>query len=394
MLKFDPTSGAFQVVVFLTGIAGAFQTPVLSLFLSTEVQVSPVLVGFFFTGSAAIGIIVSQVLAWCSDRKGNRKTLIFMCCILGALGCILFAYNRNYFILLFAGVFFSSFGSTTNPQVFALAREHADKTGREAAIYISILRANVSLAWVVGPPVAFFLASDFSFKTMYLISMLVYVSCALVVLQYLPSTYAKGKISNVKCNIPRQYRQNVCLLFIACSMMWGCECLYFINMPLYIISELHMPDKLAGLMMGTAALLEIPVILISGYYAKQFGKRILMFIAAVSGALFYLGMLTIHNAILLLTLQLMDAIFIGILAGVGMSYFQDIMPGQTGMATTLYTNTTRVGWLIAGVIAGMVSDTWNHHTVFYIPLLMISVTLCCLLWINNRKQVIHNLNDK
>jgi SET family sugar efflux transporter-like MFS transporter len=43
------------------------------------------------------------------------------------LACVLFAWNRNYFILLFIGVFLSSFGSTANPQMFALAREHADK---------------------------------------------------------------------------------------------------------------------------------------------------------------------------------------------------------------------------------------------------------------------------
>ena len=49
------------------------------------------------------------------------------------------------------GVFLSSFGSTANPQMFALAREHADHTGREAVMFSSILRAQVSLAWVIGP---------------------------------------------------------------------------------------------------------------------------------------------------------------------------------------------------------------------------------------------------
>ena len=38
-----------------------------------------------------------------------------------------------------------------------------------------------------------------------------------------------------------------------------------------------------------------------------------------------------------------------------MLYFQDLMPGQAGAATTLYTNTTRVGWIIAGSLAGVVA---------------------------------------
>ena len=92
-----------------------------------------------------IGILVSQFLAGRSDKKGDRKNLIVFC-VLGMLACVLFAWNRNYFILLFVGVFLSSFGSTANPQMFALAREHADRTGREAVMFSSILRAQVSLA--------------------------------------------------------------------------------------------------------------------------------------------------------------------------------------------------------------------------------------------------------
>ena len=70
---FDLTSTAFLIVAFLTGIAGALQTPTLSLFLTNEVHARPAMVGFFFTGSAIIGILVSQFLAGRSDRKGDRK---------------------------------------------------------------------------------------------------------------------------------------------------------------------------------------------------------------------------------------------------------------------------------------------------------------------------------
>ena len=138
--SFDLTSTAFLIVAFLTGIAGALQTPTLSIFsLLMKYMSRPAMVGFFFTGSAVIGILVSQFLAGRSDKRGDRKSLIVFCCLLGVLACTLFAWNRNYFVLLFVGVFLSSFGSTANPQMFALAREHADKTGREAVMFSSFL---------------------------------------------------------------------------------------------------------------------------------------------------------------------------------------------------------------------------------------------------------------
>ena len=60
--------------------------------------------------------------------------------------------------------------------------------------------------------------------------------------------------------------------------------LYIINMPLFIINELHLPlRKLAGVMMGTAAGLEIPTMLIAGYFAKRLGGKRLMRVAAVGG---------------------------------------------------------------------------------------------------------------
>ena len=53
----------FLLIAFLTGIASAFQTPTLSLYLSQEIQVSPFFVGLFYSVNAIIGIILSQILA-------------------------------------------------------------------------------------------------------------------------------------------------------------------------------------------------------------------------------------------------------------------------------------------------------------------------------------------
>ncbi|NCH33098.1 sugar efflux transporter SetB [Cronobacter sakazakii] len=374
----DFTSASFLIVAFLTGIAGALQTPTLSLFLTEEVHARPAMVGFFFTGSAIIGIFVSQFLAGRSDRKGDRKSLIFACCLLGALACLLFAWNRNYFILLFVGVFLSSFGSTANPQMFALAREHADRTGREAVMFSSVLRAQVSLAWVVGPPLAYALAMGFGFQVMYVSAAAAFVLCALMVWCFLPSMRKEPLATTAPLEAPRRNRRDALLLFSVCTLMWGTNSLYIINMPLYLINELRLPEKLAGVMMGAAAGLEIPVMLIAGFYARKFGKRFLMRVAVAAGVLFYLGMLTLHSPVQLLALQLLNAIYIGILAGIGMLYFQDLMPGQAGAATTLYTNTTRVGWIIAGSLAGVIAEILNYHAVFYVALAMTAGAVWCL----------------
>ncbi len=141
---------AFLLVAFLTGIAGALQTPTLSIFLADELKARPIMVGFFFTGSAIMGILVSQFLARHSDKQGDRKLLILLCCLFGVLACTLFAWNRNYFILLSTGVFLSSFASTANPQMFALAREHADRTAVRRSCSVHFYVLNLALPGLSG----------------------------------------------------------------------------------------------------------------------------------------------------------------------------------------------------------------------------------------------------
>ena len=329
----------------------------------------------FFTGSAVIGILVSQFLAGRSDRQGDRKQLIVVCCLLGCWPASSLPEPQLFHFAVHRR-FLSSFGSTANPQMFALAREHADRTGREAVMFSSILRARVP-GMGDWSPLAYAPAMGFGFTAMYL-SAAAFIVCGIMVWLFLPSMRKAKPVATGRLEAPRTHRRDALLLFSICTLMWGTNSLYIINMPLFIINELHLPEKLAGLMMGTAAGLEIPTMLIAGYYARRFGKRFLMRLSAVAGVLFYVGMLTVHTPALLLAMQVLNAIYIGILAGIGMLYFRDLMPGQAGAATTLYTNTTRVGWIIAGSLAGVVAEIWSYHAVFWIALAMGVVTQACL----------------
>ncbi len=122
----DPVSLSFLAVTFMTGVAVALQVPTLSLFLAEEVQVRPFLVGLFYTVNAVIGILISQWLGHRSDNKGDRKQLILRCCFAGIVLSLLFAWNRQYWLLVSLGVLLASLTATASPQLFALAREYAD----------------------------------------------------------------------------------------------------------------------------------------------------------------------------------------------------------------------------------------------------------------------------
>lgn len=373
----DPVSLSFLAVTFMTGVAVALQVPTLSLFLAEEVQVRPLLVGLFYTVNAVVGILISQWLGHRSDNGGDRKQLILRCCFAGVVLSLLFAWNRNYWLLVSLGVVLASLAATASPQLFALAREYADSRNKRADMFSSVLRAQFSLAWVIGPPIAFALAIGYGFEVMYLASALAYLVCALVVWRWLPSLPLPTPNNEVE-RVSSWRDPSVRALFIASTLMWTCNSMYLINMPLYITRELGLEEKLAGVLMGTAAALEIPFMLLAGYYTQRFGKRPMMLVAVLAGVFFYVGLVTLSSQPALIALQLLNAIFIGIVAGIGMSYFQDLMPGRAGVATTLFANSIRTGSIMAGAIAGTVAEIWSFHGVFMVAtaLAMAALAAC------------------
>jgi SET family sugar efflux transporter-like MFS transporter len=82
--------------------------------------------------------------------------------------------------------------------------------------------------------------------------------------------------------------KNVRMLFIASTLMWTCNTMYIIDMPLWISSDLGFrtacrdPD-------GHRRRAGNPAMILAGYYVKRFGKRKMMVAAVAAGVLFYAG---------------------------------------------------------------------------------------------------------
>jgi SET family sugar efflux transporter-like MFS transporter len=333
----------------------------------------------FYTVNAIAGIIVSFLLAKRSDTRGDRRKLILVCCAMAVGNSLLFAFNRDYLTLITAGVLLAAVANTAMPQIFALAREYADSSAREVVMFSSVMRAQLSLAWVIGPPLSFMLALNYGFTVMFMIAAVIFAVSVLLVWLILPSVPRANVEISVDsppiAPISAWRDPDVRLLFVASMLMWTCNTMYIIDMPLYITADLGLPERLAGWLMGTAAGLEIPAMLLAGYYVKRFGKRNMMLFAVAAGVLFYAGLVLFKFQLALMVLQLFNAVFIGIIAGIGMLYFQDLMPGRPGAATTMFTNSISTGVILAGILQGALVENFGHYAVYYLITLLAILAL-------------------
>lgn len=370
---------AFLLMAFLTGIGSAFQLPVLSLFLSQEVHASPLAVGFFYSFNALVGIVIGQLLGSYSDRQPDRRKIILLCCLMAAVGYFIFAFSRNYYVLITFAVVLFGLGSASHPQIFAFAREYSERSQKDTVMFSTIMRTQISLAWIVGPPLAFSLVVGMGFEFLFSLGAVTFLASGILAFTLLPKLVkaSDGK-TTIRPQAPRQNRRSTLFLFLATMLIFCCNSIYLINMPLYVIKELQLEEKLAGILMGTAAGLEIPIMLLAGYLTRYISKKRLVQFAIVCGLLFYLGLLLIENPWGLIALQLFNAVLIGIIATIGMLYFQDLMPEQLGAATTLFTNAAKSSWVIAGPIAGAIAEVWDYASVFYFCLLFILLAFICM----------------
>ncbi|MGY4674669.1 sugar efflux transporter [Ursidibacter arcticus] len=381
-------SAAFLIVIFMTGLAGALRIPALTVYLHKEVTSDPMMVGLFYSINSLVSMILSQIVAHYSDRYPNRKLIIALSCVMQMFGCLLFAFNRDYYVLLILGTLILGLGSSASSQLFALSREYSNSQKRDSTMFNTVLRAQLSLAWIVGPPLAYLLSDQFGFTFMYCAAATIFAMSIIIVVLMLPQAVSSDpQITNQ--NEDEQIREegissnrnSVILLCFTCLFVWTCNSMMFINMPIYLSESLGLSDRLAGLLMGTAAAIEIPVMLIAGYCTKFIDKKSLMLIGIVAGIGYYLCLSLATTEWQLIASQLLNGLFVGILASIGMIYFQDLMPYKMGTATTLFTNTGSASWVTAGPIAGIMASQFGYHSTWYLAIGLCFIALIFMLFV-------------
>jgi MFS transporter, SET family, sugar efflux transporter len=112
----------------------------------------------------------------------------------------------------------------------------------------------------------------------------------------------------------------------------------------------------AGVALGVAAGLEIPALLLIGRLSYRFSNLRLIASGCVVGIAYYAAMVFVPGPVLLIGLQVLDAWFFAVVAGVGLTLFQQIIP-RPGLASGLFVNTRRLGAIVSGAVIGLGSRT-------------------------------------
>ena len=365
----------FMALVFtivMLGITVSATNPFLSLYCIQQTGMAPMSYGVLMSITMICGLIISTMIGKASDSKYSRKGMIIFTLISTAAAYVLFACFTNYYVLLAVSAVFFGISFASFPQVFAYARDSLSKSDIHAdnqPLAMNLLRMFYSLGWIAGPSIGSLLVYKYDFHSFFLIVAGAYVLVSLIALflfrgdrKTRSAGVAKQSVhlgAFVKQPQISSVLSTFVLLSIASSMST-------IILPLFFTTALHGNYRQLGWLYSITAIAEIPLMIIVGIMVSKMGKTRIILLGILANSLYFLIFAIAHSIWLTYAAQLFNAISVSIIMGYGISYFQEMLPEEPGTATTLFSNTSRIGSSMGGVVSGAVSGMFGYRSVFVV----------------------------
>jgi SET family sugar efflux transporter-like MFS transporter len=357
---------------FALGMAYSFVVPFMSMWGTLKVQMSPFVFGIFMTTTAVSSIVFSTVLARWSDTHVTRRTMLILGSAGGMIGYVGYAFLTNAVALTLVGSFGLGVAAVNLSQLFAHVREELDRPENsgeaEAAPFLmSLLRVFFSLAWTVGPAIGAAVMHHFSYRGIFLGAAGLFLIFLVGVLSFVPNRPHPPVEQSIAARQPMLSvltRRDILLSFSAFVIVFAAHSINLMNLPLLITGQLGGTETEVGYVFVVAPFAEMPLMLWAGRAASRGHMMALLRIGAATTVLYFLCLLFVRAAWHIYPIQILSAISIAILTNITIPFFQELLPGQAGLATSLFTNSFNAGNLLGYFIFGLVVEHVGHRGMF------------------------------
>ncbi len=377
------------LATLMLGVALSFTAPYLSLFGIEQAAMSPLRLGAFMTLVSASGVFASTAVGRWSDRTERHGPLLIASLFVAALGYASLAFLRGYAELMIVGAALLGPGAASLSQIFSFGRAVLridDPAQHEFAS--AALRTLLSVAWVFGPAVGALILAQAGFTGLFVFAAASFAASAVIAArmnetkagvnlrrrsgacdEVVLSVRSRGKtglVFDAKPDPGRPVcsRKAIARLLLALTLTGLAANATMILLPLYMIHELHGTRLTVSAALGTGAFLEIPMMLWLGARSSNLRKPVWLTASAVVHAVYFLALTLVSEPLAIVPLQMLPATVVAVTSCLGMTYVQDLMPGETGLATAHFFNASRVGSILSGVLSGTIVAAFGYRAAF------------------------------
>ena len=377
----------FLINMIILGMALAITVPFFVLYATQELGMTRGMYGVMMALFALAGFMVNTIVARFSDRPNfNRKRMIIFAVLMASIAFSTYFYIDNPILFIMIYVFFGGMAAPAMPQLYASAREsiNVSASSKNAVFANTLLRSMFSFGFLFGPLVGTILLKKFGFAGIFGGTIALYVVVLLSFLFFYEDikvekkAYSKGRIEPVAPNLMKD--MYLLIPFLAFVFLHIGQWMYTLNMPLFVTEYLKDDEANVGYLASLCAGLEVPFMIILGMLASRFQTRTLLMIGAVFGGGYYFSIGVFDDVTAMLIGQICLAFFLAILLGLGISYFQDILPDFPGYASTLFSNAMIAGQLLGNLLGGVMSDIVGLGNVFFVSSAFVLIAFVLLIF--------------
>jgi SET family sugar efflux transporter-like MFS transporter len=307
----------------------------------------------------------------------------------GMLGYAGYAFVREPKFLLMIGATLLALAAVCFSQLFAHTRERfftSDIPDVPPAFLTSVVRVCFSLAWTAGPTVGAWMMIQFGFRGLFLGAAGLYVMFLVGVLRYVPYEPRSAQSRLVRREPVWRVltRGDIFAVFVAFLLIFAAHTMNMMNLPLVLIKLLGGTGRDVGIAFGIGPLAEIPLMLWFGLLAARGHQLGLIRVGAAATVVYFL-LLTFASAPWhVFPMQILHGLSFAIISNVAILFFQDLVPGQPGLATTIFTNAANLGNLVGYFCFGSLVGPLGHRGLFLVSAALTSVTLVIVLFYRPR----------
>lgn len=343
--------------MIFTGITYAATVPYSAVLGVESLHISDTVYATLIMVSSIVGAVTSVLLGYLSDTIRDRRFIVILSALLGAIGHGLIYFVRNQEAFFIATAVLMPFGFALFSQSFSFARAYYNlRQPDRAEFMVSALRTVFSASWVIIPPIAGWVAVNHSVFDVYGISALAYLLSALIFMAMLKNK--KGLVGSEvhpdpdqEITVPASKIELPILSgIVGITIIKTALMMNIIAAPLLIVNKLNGTLADVGIYAGLSALMEIPLMLFWGYSISKYPKYVIIAFNAILYAVYLIWLSQISTFSEMLWLQVLNAIATAALVSIPISYMQDAIRGRIGLSTSLMDVTVLVSKLFSAAL--------------------------------------------
>lgn len=363
-----PVTALLGTNMFFSGVTYAATMPYASLVGVDTLGMSPGWFASVMSVGAVLGTFVSLGLGYISDKLPDRRLLVLITALAGVIGHgMIYLWPTQLSFMLAMAVVMPLAGACYG-QCFAYVRVYYVRhMPARADFMVTALRTVFTLAWIIVPPVAGWVAAKFSIFNVFLMSSLSYAAMggifALLISDKTTAVQMPAPVRAEGASLLSTFALPLGTLagLLGLIVMTAAMRILTFTVSLFIVTDLGGTVTDVGFYAGITAAVEAPCMLLLAYLTTKLSKETLLAAAGIVMAIF-IGLASILTSMTALYwLLILNGLGTAALMSVNIPYLQDAIKGRVGLSTSLMDVVAIAANLLGATAFGLLTSGGNYR---------------------------------